>query len=420
MFQRTVLDNQLRVLSAPMPHALSVSIMICVGAGSRYEPKELAGLSHFLEHLPFKGSRGWPTAQAISDAIEGVGGLMNASTDREMTVFWCKVAKPHYRQAFSVLLDMVLHPILDPAEMEKEREVILEELRATNDYPAQLADLLIDETLWPDQAMGRDVGGTQETVKAITLDDVRGYMERQYNPANTVVAVAGGITEAEVVELVGNATQSWQPCPALDWEPVIESVPGRDVRINQRRTDQSHLCLGLPGLALTDPDRYALAMMNGVLGDGSSSRLFLNLRENLGLAYDVASSITNFRDCGSLVVYCAVEPRKTRESLRAIVEEVRRIREDVSEPELDRAKQFSKGRTLLRMEDSRSVAAWLGSQELLTGQVATVEEAMALIEGVGPEDVARAANRVVDENLMKLAVVGPHRSAEPLLKLLHF
>jgi predicted Zn-dependent peptidase len=345
---------------------------------------------------------------------------MNASTDREMTVFWCKVAKPHYQQAFSVLLDMVLHPILDPAEMEKEREVILEELRATNDYPAQLADLLIDETLWPDQAMGRDVGGAPETVKAITLDDVRTYMERQYNPANTVVAVAGGITEAEVVELVGNATQSWQPCPALDWEPVIESVPGRDVRIDQRRTDQSHLCLGLPGLALNDPDRYALAMMNGVLGDGSSSRLFLNLRENLGLAYDVASSITNFRDCGSLVVYCAVEPRKTRESLQAIVEEVRRIREDVSEPELDRARQFSKGRTLLRMEDSRSVAAWLGSQELLTGQVATVEEAVALIEGVGPEDVARAAGRVVDENLMKLAVVGPHRSAEPLLKLLHF
>ena len=136
---------------------------------------------------------------------------MNASTDREMTVFWCKVAKPHYRQAFSVLLDMVLYPILDPAEMEKEREVILEELRATNDYPAQLADLLIDETLWPDQAMGRDVGGAPETVKAITLDDVRTYMERQYNPANTVVAVAGGITEAEVVELVGNATHPGSP-----------------------------------------------------------------------------------------------------------------------------------------------------------------------------------------------------------------
>ncbi len=420
MFQRTVLDNQLRVLTATMPHALSVSIMVCVGAGSRYEPKELAGLSHFLEHLPFKGSRRWPSARAISDAIEGVGGLMNASTDREMTVFWCKVAKPHYRQAFSVVLDMLLHPIMDPVEMEKEREVILEELRSTNDYPAQLADLLIDDTLWPDQAMGRDVGGGQETVKAITLDDVQRYMERQYNPANTVVAVAGGITEAEAVELISEATRSWVPAPSLDWEPVTEASPGPEVRIDQRRTDQSHLCLGLPGLSLTDPDRYPLAMMNGVLGDGSSSRLFLNLREDQGLAYDVASSISNFRDCGSLVVYCAVEPKKARDVVQAIVQELQQIRENVPEQELDRAKQFSKGRTLLRMEDSRSVAAWLASQELLTGQVTTVEDAVTLIDRVGPDDVARAAGRVVDENLLKLAVVGPHRSSEALLKLLHF
>ncbi|HZA22442.1 MAG TPA: pitrilysin family protein, partial [Dehalococcoidia bacterium] len=176
MYQRTILDNQLRVLSQTMPHTHSVSMVIAVGAGSRYEPKELAGLSHFLEHLPFKGTKNWPTAREVSEAIEGVGGLMNASTDREMTVFWCKVARPHFRQAFAVLLDMLLNPVLDPEEMEKEREVIQEELRMTNDYPTQLVDLLIDETLWPDQAMGRDVGGTPETVNNISVDDVREYM----------------------------------------------------------------------------------------------------------------------------------------------------------------------------------------------------------------------------------------------------
>ena len=172
MFQRTVLDNQLRVLTTTMPHTASVSLTISVGAGSRYESEEQAGLSHFIEHLPFKGSKNWPTARHISEAIEGVGGVMNASTDREMTVFWCKVAKLHYHQAFSVLLDLLLNPILDPAEMEKEREVIQEELRMTNDYPSNRVDLLIDEVLWPNQTMGRDVGGTAESVSKITTEDV--------------------------------------------------------------------------------------------------------------------------------------------------------------------------------------------------------------------------------------------------------
>ena len=420
MFQRTVLDNQLRVLTATMPHTQSVSMMICVGAGSRYEPKDLAGLSHFLEHLPFKGTKNWPSAQQVSEAIEGVGGLMNASTDREMTVFWCKVARPHYREAFSVLLDMLLNPILDPEDMEKERAVIQEELRMTNDYPTQVVDLLIDETLWPDQAMGRDVGGTPETVNQITVDDVRAYMNRQYNPANTVVAVAGNISEDEITDLVGEATRDWNPQESLAWEPVIQGNPQPVVRIEQRPTDQSHVCLGLAGLSLTDPDRYTFSILNGILGDGMSSRLFLNIRERQGLAYDVSSSINNFRDCGSLVVYCGVEPRKTREAVKAIVSELHGMHQEVPEKELTKAKEYSKGRLLLRMEDSRSVAAWLGTQELLLGEITSVEGVVQLIDNVTTKDVARVAQRVLDEDQMKLAVVGPHRSDKALRKLLRF
>ena len=191
MYQRSVLDNQLRVLTSTMPHTRSVSIMLCVGAGSRYESPEMAGVSHFLEHLPFKGTRQWPTAQAVSEAIEGVGGIMNASTDREMTVFWCKVAAIHVRKALSVMLDMVINPRLEPEEVEKEREVIQEELRMTYDHPTYWVDLLIDEALWPDQAMGRDVGGTPETVEKISQESIRDYMLRQYTPANTVLAVPG-------------------------------------------------------------------------------------------------------------------------------------------------------------------------------------------------------------------------------------
>ena len=173
MYQSSVLDNKLRVLTSTMPHTQSISMVICVGAGSRYESDELAGVSHFIEHLPFKGTESWPTARAVSEAIEGVGGVMNASTDREMTVFWCKVALLHYKTAFAVLMDMVLHSRLDPEDVEKEREVIQEELRMTYDQPSYRVDLLIDEAMWPDQAMGRDVGGTLETVADIQQKDIR-------------------------------------------------------------------------------------------------------------------------------------------------------------------------------------------------------------------------------------------------------
>lgn len=424
MFQRTVLDNQLRILTSAMPHSTSVSMTISVGAGSRYEPQELAGLSHFLEHLPFKGTENWPTARHVSEAVEGVGGIMNASTDRELTVYWCKVARLHFKQAFAVLLDLVLNPLLDPVEMEKEREVIQEELRMTYDYPSQRVDLLIDELLWPEQAMGRDVGGTLESVDRITLENVRDYMIQQYNPANTVIAVAGNIDHAEVVDMVNEATAGWLPRPGLDWEPVVDHYAdagmGPVAKVEQRQADQAHICLGLPGISLTDPDRYSLAILNGVLGDGMSSRLFLNLREDQGLAYDVASSLNHFRDCGSLVVYCGVEPRKTAEAVRAVMKDLSGMRRPVPEAELKKAKEYSKGRLMLRMEDTRSVAAWLGGQELLLGQIATLDETIAKIDEVGAEDVARIAERVLDPDKLRLAVVGPNEGGKELQELLRF
>jgi len=421
MYQRSVLPNQLRVLTAAMPHSPSVSVTVSVGAGSRYESAEMAGLSHFLEHLPFKGTAHWPTARQVSEAVEGVGGVMNASTDREITVFWCKVARLHFQQALAVLLDLLRHPILDPAEMEKEREVIQEELRMTYDYPSDRAGLLIDEILWPEQAMGRDVGGTPESVNNITLAAVRDYMERQYNPANTVIAVAGNVEHNEVVDLIERATADWQPIAALDWEPVVDGNGGGPLaRVERKRCDQAHVCLGLPGVSLADPDRYPLLLLNGILGDGMSSRLFLNLRENQGLAYDVASSLSHFRDCGSLVIYCGVEPKKTREAVSAAVQELAGMRDPAPESELHKAKEFAKGRLLLRMEDTRAVAAWLGAQELLLGEVATVAATVAKIDAVTAADVTRAAERLLDPAQLRLAVVGPGGGEKTLQKLLAF
>ena len=418
MYQRSVLDNQLRVLTAPMPHTRSVSILVCVGAGSRYEPEDQAGLSHFLEHLPFKGTEKWPTAGAVSETIEGVGGVMNASTDREMTVFWCKVPQTHFRKAFEVLMDMVLNPVLDPEEVEKEREVIQEELRMTKDIPSYRVDTLIDEVLWPEQAMGRDVGGTQESVDRITQQQIREYMHRQYNPANTVLVVSGNVTHEEVTGLAADITDGWAARIALDWERVVDGPVERPVRVEQRRSDQSHVCLALPALALDHPDRYALTLLNVVLGDGMSSRLFMNLRERRSLAYDVNSSTNFFKDCGSLVVYCGVEPKKARTAVQAIIEEFGELKEEVPEQELTKAKEYAKGRLMLRMEDTRAVASWLGSQELLQGTIASPDHVAGEIDAVESADVARVANDLLQKEQLRLAVVGPHRGEKGFLNLL--
>ena len=420
MYQRSVLDNKLRVLTSTMEHTKSVSMVICVGAGSRYESDELAGVSHFIEHLPFKGTKNWPSARDVSEAIEGVGGVMNASTDREMTVFWCKVARLHYKTAFSVLLDMLLHPRLDSEDVEKEREVIQEELRMTYDQPSYLVDLLIDEAMWPNQAMGRDVGGTLESVAAIQQKDIREYMHQQYNPANTVVAVAGNVTHDEVVDMLAETTRDWKPLEPLQWEPATDGVKGTVVKVERRRSDQTHLCLAVPGLSLGHPDRFAFNLMNTILGDGMSSRLFLNLREDQGLAYDVHSSTSHFRDTGSLVVYCGVEPQKTNDAVRTIVQEFKGMHEEPSEQELNKAREYSKGGLLLRMEDTRAVASWLGAQELLQDRVLTVDEVVGLLDAVETSDVVRVANQLLDDEKIRLAVVGPRGGIKALTGLLRF
>ncbi|MFQ5860006.1 MAG: M16 family metallopeptidase [Dehalococcoidia bacterium] len=419
--QRVVLDNGLAVLTASIPHTPSVSMAVFVGAGSRYEADRIAGVSHFLEHLLFKGSRLFPTAVQVSEAIEGVGGMMNAGTEREMTVYWVKVAKPHFPRAITLLADMILHPLLHPQEMEKERQVILEELRMSNDYPAHRVDLLLDQLLWPDQPMGRDVGGTIESVQAISRKDVLEYMGHQYIPTNVLVVVAGDLSHREMVESVRQSLQEWKPAEKpLAWYPAKNAQQAPRLKVEQRKTEQAHIALGIPGLPLHHPRRYALNLMSVILGEGMSSRLFVEVREKRGLAYDVHSMVAHFRDCGSVVTYCGVEPTKASFAIETILGELERLKESsVPQEELDKAKEFSKGRLLLRMEDTRSVAMWMGAQELLLGKVTTVEQVLKKVDAVTAEDVQAVAQQLLRPETFNLAVVGPYRSDRRFARLLH-
>ncbi|HLE81684.1 MAG TPA: pitrilysin family protein [Dehalococcoidia bacterium] len=418
MFQKTTFPNGLRVLTSCMPHTRSVSVSLYLGAGSRYEAPEVAGISHFVEHLLFKGTTKRPRPEDVSGAIENLGGLHNGATDREITSYWCKVARPHFLVGLDVLLDMVHHSKFDPEEVEKERKVIIEEISMVQDSPPELAGLLIDQTMWPDQPLGRDVGGTKETVNGITRSMLVEYLNHQYGPGNAVISIAGDLEHAEAIEALEPSLDEWRPSQPGSLYPTVESQTGPRVSVINRKTEQAHLCLALPGLSTLHPDRYVLALLNTVLGEGSTSRLFLEVRERRGLAYDIHSYVSHFLDAGALTVYAGVDPKNASDTLRVVLDQLLHLRTGIPEEELSRARELIKGRMLLRMEDTRAVSSWIGSQELLTGTVKTVDEVVEQIDAITAEEVQRVACTLIKPERLNLAVVGPFRSDRPFYRLL--
>ena len=410
MYERSVLPNGLRVLTSQMPHTRSVSIGFFIAAGSRYETDEQGGAFHFVEHLLFKGTQRRPTPQEISETIERVGGMMNGSTDREVTAYWAKVPGFHFPATVDLLADLLRNSRFEAEDMEKERGVILEELAMVNDHPDDRVGALIDEVLWPDQPLGRDAGGTPDSVRALTRDALLECMGPQYVPSNTVVAVAGEVTHDEVVGLLSEHMGDWAPGEPRDWYPAVNGQTGPRVRVEWRKTDQAHVCLAVRGLSSTDPQRYTMGLLNSILGEGMSSRLFLELREKRGLVYSAYSTASHYKDAGALLVYFAVHPKNAASALEAALEELRKLARTAPEEELAKVKEMVKGRLLLRMEDTRSVAFWGGSQELLLDRVLTVDEIAAKIDAIDAEDVRALAESLVTPENLNLAVVGPFRS----------
>ncbi len=418
MYEKSTLTNGLRVLTVPMPQVRSVSIAFYLGAGSRYEVEEQAGLSHFVEHMLFKGTRRRPKAQQISETIDGIGGFMNAGTDREITSYWAKVARPHLPIALDLLSDMLLESLFEPDEMERERKVILEEISSINDSPAQRVDLLIDEVLWPGQPLGRDVGGTKESVGAITRSDLLEYMASQYAPNNAVVAVAGDLVHDEVVAAVQGHLDGWARSKPLSWFPSVNGQTAPQTRLKWQKTEQAHLCIAFRGLSAHHPDRYALDLLNVILGEGMSSRLFLEIRERRGLAYDVHSYVSHFQDDGAVTVYAGVDPKNIDSAVEGILGELYRLKEPIPEGELHKAKEMTKGRLMLRTEDTRSMAGWVGGQELLMGEIKSVDEIVEIVDALSAETLHRVANDLLLSEQMSLAIVGPYRSEGRFQRLL--
>jgi len=382
---------------------------------------EQAGLSHFVEHLCFKGTGRRPTAKELSETIDGVGGILNGGTDKELTVYWAKVARPHFLLALDLLGDMLRNSKFDPVDMENERKVIIEELNMCMDSPQSRVDMLIDEVIWPAQPLGRDVAGSKETVAAIDRNMLLDYLSTHYLPSNTVVGVAGDISHNEVVDAVMSVLGDWPDGVPGSWVPADNGQDASRLVVEARKMEQAQLCLAVRGISHMHPDRFILDLLNLILGEGMSSRLFLELRERRGIAYEIHSHVSHFHDSGSVNICAGVDPKRVEDAIEVILTELVKLREDqVSEAEVIKAKELGKGRLMLRMEDTRNVTGWIGGQELLMGHIRTVDEVISILDAVTASDLQRVARELFVTNKLCLALVGPSlkkRRLERLLKL---
>lgn len=410
--RRSEYTSGLRVVTERMPGVRSASVGVWVLAGSRDEAPRISGSSHFLEHLLFKGTS-TRSARDIAEAFDAVGGDVNAFTAKEFTCFYARVLDRDLEMAVDHLADMLQHSLIRSADLDAERQVILEEINMHEDSPEDLVHDVFTETLWPDHPLGRPVLGTATTINSATRGSVARFYKRHYVPGNFVVAAAGNVRHEELIGLLEDRMETGRPLTdgtASSWNlrsagPPPQPSRGRLVR--RRKTEQAHICLGTNGLARTDPDRFAFLIVNTALGGGMSSRLFQEVRERRGLAYSVYSYQSQYTEAGIFTAYAGTTPARAEE----VIGLLRRELEDVgsgglTDEEFDRAKGHVKGSLVLSLEDPGGRMSRLGKSEIAHGEILTVNQTLARIERVTLEDARRVAERVLSQP-MTLTVLGP-------------
>ena len=412
------LANGLRVVTSPVATAQSVSVNIFVGAGSRGEDRRRNGLSHYLEHMLFKGSEKRPSAMAIAEAIEGAGGVLNAYTAKEITCYWNQVPYDRLELAMDVLADMIVNPVLDAAEVDRERTVVQQEIKRAYDQPAAWASELLSRASYGDQPVGWAIAGTEESVGALQRQDLVDHLATWYVPNNMVLSVAGNTDHERVMDAAERHLGGLSSRPVPAFEPAQLEVPQERVLVENREISQSNLALALRALSRMDPDRYSLMILNGILGRGMSSRLFKEVRERRGLAYAIGSGISRHKDTGLLSISAGVSPEKLREAAQVILEEVFKLCEEpVPEGELTRGRDYMVGTFRLSLETTMALAQRAGENLLMTGEIEPVEEVVAKLEAVSADDVMRVARRLFHREGVSTAVVGPGASREEMAAL---
>jgi predicted Zn-dependent peptidase len=416
VFERFELDNGLRVLTAPMPHAQSVSCFVMLAAGSRYETAETNGIAHFAEHMFFKGTQRRPTARDIAGEIDAIGGEFNAFTGKEYTGYYVRCAAETRDVALDVLVDMLRNSRFDEEEIEREKGVIVEEMNMYFDTPRDFIGGVYESLLYDDQPLGWDIIGRKETVRGATRQTFTDYLDRWYRPARTVVGVGGRLGEdlrERLEELLGDVPAGDTPAP----EPYRPVENGR-VKVHTKASDQAHLVLGVRSRPLTDPDRYVLQLLATVLGGGMSSRLFTEVRERRGLAYYVFGTNHSYTDAGSLYAQSGVDINRIDDAVTTIVEQFRLLaQEPVPADELEKARNFAKGRFVLQLESPHGTIMFGLRREVLEGRAEEPQAVLDALDAVTAEDIQRVAQAIVDDGPY-LSVIGPFDDAERFEKLL--
>lgn len=420
-YQKDTRKNGIRLLAIPMPHLESVAAMVGIGAGSRCEEKQVEGLAHFAEHMAFKGTKKRPTALAISSEMDSIGAWFNALTGKESTVYYVKAAAKNLPQVLDLLTDIVFHSKFDPREIDREKGVILEELRMYRDIPQRWVAHIYDRLLFGDHPLGWDIVGTEKTVSEIKRGDFLGYRKRWYRPENIVVAIAGKIGKGETLEgvreFLDGLTKGGVGTPVK--YKSRQAKPA--ILIEERKVDQTHFILGLRAYRRDHPNREKLGILTTILGGGASSRLWDVIREQRGLAYYVGASWGSFADTGTVQIWAGVNNKRVEEAIKISLEELRKLR-DKPPPadELKKAKEMIRGSILLGIESTNGACSYFLSQEVLEGKIKTPEEKLKKIDAVTAEDVQKVAQKLFVTESLNLALIGPFSDSEhfrPLLKL---
>ncbi len=418
-YKKTTLKNGLRIITVPMHETQTVTVVAMVGVGSRYESEKEAGLSHFIEHMFFKGTEKRPNTLSITEELDAIGGEFNAFTSKDSTGYYAKIDAKHIDTALDVVSDIYLHSKIEEKELEKEKGTIIQELNMCEDMPMRIVGDVFEKLLYPENNLGRDIVGYKETIKSFKRADFMKYLKRFYLSNDTVICVAGKFDEKKIISQVKNYFREMPEGKKPQIKKVVEKQKEPAVKIKFKKTDQTHLVFGIRAYDLFSEKRFALSLLSIILGGNMSSRLFIEVREKRGLAYYVRTSVENFEDCGYLATQAGVEHKNLELTVETILGEYKKIAtEKVSAKELQNAKDYIKGKMVMGMEASDEVAMFFVGQEISRRKILKKAEIFERIDKITVNDILEIAKDIFKKERLNLAIIGPHKDGEKIIKLL--
>jgi predicted Zn-dependent peptidase len=412
MYTKTVLDNGVKIVTSPMVRKQSVAIGIWINAGARFETPKISGISHFLEHLVFKGTKSY-SCQKIKESIEGVGGSLNGFTSEELTCFLVKIPSRYLDLALDILADMVVNPTLPVREINKERTVILEEIKMYKDLPQSYVYEMLDGLLWPDQPLGMSILGSTESVSRIMRKDLYAYKESYYSPENIVISAAGLLNQERFKDKVRKRLSCLKKKGTNEFSKASEMQGQPRLEILSKDTEQTHLAIGFHALKRDHPLKYALAILHIILGANSSSRLFSEIRENRGLAYEIGTLVKRLKDTGAFIVHAGVDNKNVEFAIKLIFQELQKVsKKPVTKDEFRRAKEFFLGQLMLALEDTMDQMLWIGESTVSLDRTHTLQQVIRDVNKVSLEELGQVSRIIFKEDKTNIAIIGPLKTSK--------